>query len=125
MGGSSPWPIEARLEVDSQTWCSVVVGQKVSVKASRSHTWCSVRHSSEENAVIPKAPDVKNPVTANTMINIAGTRIGLKMKKSGVAIVSPIIVPVRMRPKRRKQRPPMGKKVRTARTFHVECSFCC
>ena len=78
---------------------------------------------SEDSAVIPKAPEVRNPVIASARTRAAGTRIGLKITKSGVATVRPMRVPARVRPERTKRMPPTGKRVITARTCEVEGPF--
>ena len=77
-------------------------------------------HDSDDSAVIPKAPEVRNPVTASPSTRAAGTRIGLKITKSGVATVRPMRVPARVRPEMTKRMPPTGKRVITARICEVE-----
>jgi hypothetical protein len=73
--------------------------------------------------VTPKAPDVKNPSTPSPMTRAAGTKAGLKITKSGVATASPISVPTRVRPARKRRVPPTGNKVTTAKTWEVEAPF--
>ena len=80
-------------------------------------------HENEENAVTPKAPDVRNPSTPNPMTRAEGTKTGLKTTKSGVATASPISVPTRLRPERKRRVPPTGNKVTAARTWEVEGPF--
>ncbi|KAI3673535.1 hypothetical protein L6452_39658 [Arctium lappa] len=72
---------------------------------------------SDDKAVIPIAPDVRTPVTASPMASNAGTRTGLKMTKSGVAMVSPMTVAVSVIAEKTRRNPPIGKRVTTAMTF--------
>ncbi|KAL0356194.1 UNVERIFIED_CONTAM: hypothetical protein Sradi_4066300 [Sesamum radiatum] len=58
---------------------------------------------------MPKAPEVKKPVTARAMVRAAGTKMGLKMTRSGVATARPMMVPVRMRPARQRRTAPRGR----------------
>lgn len=64
--------------------------------------------------MIPKAPEVMIPATANPMVTTAGTNIGLKMIRSGVATASPTSDPARVIPARESRIPPIGRSVTTA-----------
>lgn len=77
----------------------------------------------EDKAVIPNAPDVRNPATANAMVRAAGTRTGLQITKSGVVRVKPISVPVRVSPERTRKKPPIGTPATTARICCLEGPF--
>ncbi len=70
--------------------------------------------------MIPKAPEVKNPVTAKPMTSAAGTRTGLKITNSGVETARPMSVPTNDTPARKRRKAPMGMRVTTARIFEVE-----
>jgi hypothetical protein len=65
-----------------------------------------------------KAPYVKNPSTPSPMTRAAGTKTGLKITKSGVATASPISVPTRMRPARKRRVSPTGNKVKPGKLKH-------
>ena len=75
---------------------------------------------SDEIPVMPKAPDVKNPVTARPMTIAAGTKTGLHSTNSGVDSARPMSVPANVRPARRRRKPPRGKRVTTAIIFDAE-----
>ena len=54
----------------------------------------------------PNPPDAKNPIIRRETVITAGTRTGLKMTSSGVAMVRAMTVPARMRPERTRREPP-------------------
>ncbi|KAL0450696.1 UNVERIFIED_CONTAM: hypothetical protein Slati_1626000 [Sesamum latifolium] len=78
---------------------------------------------SDESPVSPKAPDVKNAVTAPAISMAAGTRTGLKITKTGVATASPMRVPTSVIPARQSSVPLMGRRVIMARIWVVEGPF--
>ncbi|KAG1366260.1 hypothetical protein COCNU_13G000500 [Cocos nucifera] len=80
-------------------------------------------HDNATSAVIPNAPDATNPVTASPIAIAAGTSTGLKSTNSGVAMASPMTVPVRAMPEKARRMPPMGRRVTTTRTWETEGPF--
>lgn len=79
-----------------------------------------ITHEREERAVSPKAPEVRNPVTARPTTIAAGTRIGLKMMKRGVVMARPTTVMSRVKPARASRVPPTGSEAMTASTLEAE-----
>lgn len=77
----------------------------------------------DESPVTPKAPEVKKPATARPTVRVAGTRTGLKRRKTGVATASPIKVPARVMPARQRRVPPTGRRVTIARICVAEGPF--
>jgi hypothetical protein len=73
--------------------------------------------------VTPKAPDAKNPNTPKPITRAVGTKTGLKITKTGVVTASPMSVPTRVRPERKRRVPPTDNKVTTAKTWEVEGPF--
>ncbi|KDP22470.1 hypothetical protein JCGZ_26301 [Jatropha curcas] len=57
-------------------------------------------------AATPKPPEAKNPVIIKQTVITAGTRTGLNMTSNGVATVSAMTVPARVKPERTRRDPP-------------------
>lgn len=57
-------------------------------------------------AATPKPPEATKPVARRAVAMRAGTRTGLKITKSGVAMVRAITVPARVKPERMRREPP-------------------
>lgn len=55
---------------------------------------------------MPNPPEERNPVTIRATVMRAGTRIGLKITRRGVATVKAMTVPTRVRLERTRRDPP-------------------
>uniref|UniRef100_A0A0A0KR35 Uncharacterized protein n=1 Tax=Cucumis sativus TaxID=3659 RepID=A0A0A0KR35_CUCSA len=77
-------------------------------------------HDSDDNAVSPNTPDVKNAAMARHIANAAGTITGLKRRNTGVDTARPKSVAARVRPERPRRVPPTGTRVTTAMIFEAE-----
>lgn len=71
-------------------------------------------------AAMPKPPEARKPVMIRTTVITAGTKMGLKMTRKGVAIVSAITVPARVKPERTRREPPAVTAV-AAFTICLDC----
>lgn len=63
-------------------------------------------------------------MTARPIPIAAGTRTGLKRRKSGVATARPTIDPTNVRPDRSSRVPPRGRRAMTARILEADGPFC-
>lgn len=79
---------------------------------------------SDESPVNPKAPELKNPVTARPTTTAAGTRTGLKTINSGVVTASPMTLPMSVKPASASSVPPTGRRTRIARTLVADGPLC-
>jgi hypothetical protein len=70
--------------------------------------------------VLKHQPEVRKPVTARPMSSAAGTRTGLKRRKTGMRRPKPITLAARARPERVRRMPPVGKSVATAMACDLE-----
>ena len=57
-------------------------------------------------AATPNPPEAKNPMMRRETVITAGTRTGLNMTSSGVAMVSAMTVPAMVKPERTNRDPP-------------------
>lgn len=76
-------------------------------------------HEKAERAVIPNAPEMRNPATERPTASAAGRRIGLKRRKRGNVTARLHRAPVRVRVARRRRKPAIGRSVATATTCAV------
>lgn len=77
-------------------------------------------HDSDDNAVSPNTPDVKNAVIARNIATAAGTITGLKSRNTGVDTARPKSVAASVRPESPRRVPPTGTRVTTAMILEAE-----